>query len=213
MLTLCIPVLNNFSGLDQMIDSAEYGDLVPDRYLIVDNSGGRYKNKNKKVEIYNPGTNIGVAPAWNYSIKNSDEIRIICNDDLIFLPETLKIFYEFVCNDKDSIMWCPAHNAGNAYSCFAINNKCIELLGYFDEEFAPAYFEDCDYARRMLLINYEITKVPDCKYIHVGSQTVKNYNLEELNKHHETFAKNQEYFIRKWGGIPGQEIYTIPFGK
>jgi GT2 family glycosyltransferase len=109
-------------------------------------------------------------------------------------------------------MWCPEHNAGNAYSCFVINDKCIDLISYFDETFYPAYYEDCDYARRMLLKGREITKIPNCQYIHVGSRTLNNFSDIEKQYHNETFKANEAYFVRKWGGMPTQEIYSTPFG-
>ena len=212
MLTVCVPTLNNFSGLDAMIVSMEQGTMVPKKYLVIDNSCGKYvSNYNPKVEILVPSVSQSVASCWNYMIKNTEGIRLICNDDLIFYKDTLEIFYNAMKSDTESLMWCSEINSGLAYSCFGISDRCITELGYFDETFYPAYFEDCDYARRMLLAGKEITKIPKCDYFHAHSATMHYYSHAELQVHHTNFAKNQAYYIKKWGGLPGKEIFNIPF--
>jgi GT2 family glycosyltransferase len=210
MITICVPTLNNFSGLNSMIESIEQGDIVPDKYLVVDNSSGKYVKNNSKVDVYVPEKNIGVAASWNYCIKNTTEMRFILNDDLLFYKDTLSKMIDFIKADSTGIMWCPIHNAGNAFSCFAISDKCIEEIGYFDENFYPAYYEDCDYARRLLLKGREITSITDCAYIHKGSQTLARFTDEEMDDHYKTFVANRDYYALKWGGLPLEETNLFP---
>jgi len=126
---------------------------------------------------------------------------MICN---LFVNNIL--YQNNVCFDFDFAL-----SISRSFSCFCISNKCVDSIGLFDENFHPAYFEDCDYARRFLLKDREITKIHNCDYIHDHSTTMKKYNHEQLQEHHARFAANKLYYIHKWGGEPHQEIYNNPF--
>jgi len=52
--------------------------------------------------------------------------------------------------------------------------------------------------------------VPGVKYLHVGSATLKAYSADEKKRHHVQFEKNQAYYLRKWGGLPGAETRKTP---
>lgn len=101
---------------------------------------------------------------------------------------------------------------GNPFSLFAMTKKCFDKVGKFDENFKPAYFEDNDYAYRMRLSNIKLCTVYHAPFIHYGSQTIhKDFDIASINN--VTFSKNHQYFVKKWGGIPDQEVYTTPFNK
>jgi hypothetical protein len=87
------------------------------------------------------------------------------------------------------------------------------MVGYWDEEFYPAYFEDNDWDRRIKLnAPDKLTSIPITGK-HIGSVTVKRMNEEELKIHHEQFDENRERYILKWGGVPGKERFLVPFGS
>jgi GT2 family glycosyltransferase len=75
-------------------------------------------------------------------------------------------------------------------------------VGYFDQNFWPAYFEDADYFRRL-----ELSGVPnlwDERILleHNRSQTVRaDFLLRKL--HDERTRRNETYYIRKWGRFAG----------
>lgn len=120
---------------------------------------------------------------------------------------------------------------GPDFSCFMINPKTIEIVGWFDENFAGAYCEDQDYHVRIRRA-YEHIKQHDDKgieaervhakrlstapYYHYASQTlVRNTTLRhEISLQH---GRNQSYYLRKWGGehpfcMDGKGN-TQPFGE
>lgn len=212
MLTLGIPTLNRYDLLDQLIASAERGSLVPDRYVIIDNGGG-YANPSEKVSVIQPGTNLGVANSWNELINLTSDIRLICNDDLEFYPTTLEALVDAYQDDR--VMY--PHSAGllNAFSCFTLPGQVVGKVGWFDPNISPfyAYFEDNDYAYRMLLLGVPLQPVYNCNLIHRGSQTVKNYTPEQLEDHHRRFRLAEENYIKKWGGKPHHEIYLRPYNR
>lgn len=101
---------------------------------------------------------------------------------------------------------------GPDFSCFLINKHCHELYR-FDENFVPAYFEDNDYHRRMILGGHRdrifSVNVP---FLHYGSVTV---NRDEKTKREwgPKFEKCREYYAKKWGGLPGAETFETPFDE
>lgn len=80
----------------------------------------------------------------------------------------------------------------------------------FDENF-PAYCEDLDLHRRMLLdgAGQRIFSI-NAPYHHLGSGT-----LNQSDQHRELVAKvsaeSRAYYRRKWGGAENQETYPRPF--
>jgi GT2 family glycosyltransferase len=80
--------------------------------------------------------------------------------------------------------------------------KLVETIGLFDENIWPAYFEDNDYHFRCILggmgIGVWTWLAP---FRHARSSTIVKY--PNLIPH---FAKNQQYFIAKWGGLPGDVL-------
>ena len=216
-ITIGLPVYNNYSGLRKCIISAEKGEVVPDYYLIFDN-GGIYNNilfkdemEVSKIILHRPGYNQGVAKAWNFIIKNSNDIRIICNDDIEFHRDTIKVFVDNFDGNKITF---PDEKRDNLFSCFSIPTKLFNIIGEFDESISPnyAYYEDNDYYRRTILYGQEFgfQSIPT-GYEHIGSTTLKNYSPGELSLHHKKFELAKANYIKKWGGLPNEEKFTMEY--
>ena len=213
MVNICITTLNNFSGLKEEIDSIESGTLKPDKYIIFDNSR---KLKYSDFSIDNlalavPNEQESLARSWNWFIDNVPEIRVICNDDLIFYPDTLETLVRGL--RTDTIYFPYGIAKTNTYSCFVISDEVISKVGRFDEEFYPAYFEDNSYDYKLSLQGLYVDGVADCNIIHKGSQTLHNYTHSELDQHHKNFQKNRELYVKMWGGMPKNEIYKTKFNR
>jgi GT2 family glycosyltransferase len=215
MTTLCIPTLKRYDLLERCIDSALSGSMVPDKIIIIDNGGSLIK-KYKGVDMYCPGENLGVAASWNWFIRVTEGDRIIVNDDIVFYDNTIEKLIEQLHN-SDGFAWvCKPYGVLNGFSCFAISDKMIDLVGYFDETISPryAYFEDNDYVRRMILAGISMDKF-DCgaSAYHDTSSTLKAFNNKEMQEHHRKFGIAQNNYIKKWGGLPGNEKYKTPYNK
>lgn len=181
--------------------------------------------------------NRGVSGAWNDGINQAFDDHcnyvLVINDDVVLSPFTIDSQIK-VLNEKfedgivltsgwhtlppdnndaysmseypempDSSHWPP----GADFACFMISPRCWHEVGEFDEKFYPAYFEDNDYHRRILMSGYKAITVVKAPYYHYGSRTQNSINV--VNS--EQFLKNKEYYVSKWGGEPGAEIYSIPF--
>jgi hypothetical protein len=188
--------------------------------------------------------NRGVARSWNEglhaSFNDGNDATFLVNDDLFFYEGGFDAFIDFVLSESRrvpefgtiSAFGLDTGTAGSVgagkfhqrphwqgAACMAVGQHAIETVGYFDQNFWPAYFEDADYFRRL-----ELSGVPnlwDERILleHNRSQTVRaDFLLRKL--HDERTRRNETYYIRKWGGLrgwggpdapPGLELFNHPF--
>ena len=200
-----IPTLNRYDKLEQCLQSIKNAKVT-----IVDN-GGRFESL-LDFSIHKPGKNMGVAASWNWLLQNVSAPLLICNDDIIFGENDIQAFYKAYMTSDTGVFYTDNLPFLNMFSCFMIRPSTIEKIGNFDETFYPAYFEDCDYFRRMVLgrIMWQAVKT---NIIHTPSSTLKGYSSIQMIKHHADFNKNQTYYKEKWGGMPEHEKFQTPWGK
>jgi GT2 family glycosyltransferase len=211
MITVGIPTLNRYDLLQKCVESAMQGTLKPDKILIVDNGGridemGCVFPPEANIEIYRPGFNTGCAGGWNFIIKNTEDKRIIVNDDIQFCPNTIELMVDKLNKGAHFVWVCKPYGTLNGFSCFAVADKLVKEIGYFDEEISPgyAYFEDNDYHARMALAG--ITEVDsEAEAIHATSSTLAAFTPEQQRDHHRRFELAQRNYLRKWRALPGHE--------
>jgi len=92
------------------------------------------------------------------------------------------------------------------FSCFLIRKTLYEKIGPFDENFKIAFCEDGDYDLRMYAAGVRAYCI-DLPYLHHGSMTVKNAEMEEVKRIQAQAEKNREYFFKKHGIHMGSEEY------
>jgi GT2 family glycosyltransferase len=150
--------------------------------------------------------NLGVASSWNLIIKANPlaDYWVIANSDVTFGRGDLdRLDAHMQTVGGWALMPDPI--------IFGIDPHVIELAGWFDENIAPAYFEDNDFARRCALAGVQVNHLP-FGGLHEGSATI-NSDVRYRNANNRTFPQNQRYYISKWGGGPGQEVYSTPFNQ
>lgn len=174
--------------------------------------------------------NVGLSKIWNTTQKWSTiadlmdwDLIIHCNDDLVFGPGSLGILidgfaasfaegYALVCvrgSHKEH-----GQNVGLGYSCFALSPDAYKQVGPFDENYWPAYCEDCDYGYRLKLAGLHEAPNVDVDIAHYGSRSIldpspRSRRIRQRNT--ITHGGNMRYYIAKWGGTPGCETFTVPF--
>ena len=173
------------------------------------------------------GENRGLARSWNeaikYSIDDGCDISILLNDDLLFVDDGFEKFCKFIEHTPsfDLAMLYGLETGESSYAgamhyqgfaCVALSQKCIDKVGYLDEFFAPAYFEDMDYLHRAKLLNAQIIVSSECLVHHERSSTGRSdpQLLEHLNVR---YAVNAAYYRQKWGGDPDSETFPHPFNN
>ncbi len=216
----CIPTYKSFDHAYNGVLAALRSTLPPDQIAIIDNSGNGsgaehlmpLTQKFSNVYIWPQTYNIGVAKSWNTFFNHyQDDYVIIANDDVEVEPYTIERMVTAAETNKRDIFFSGDGESGNAFSLFLLKKAGYDLIGAFDEKFYPAYFEDNDYARRMLLKGYRIIPVSGATYAHVGSSTIKRYTPQEWDVHHNAHRANERYYIVKWGGMPHNEQFETPF--
>lgn len=230
-ITLVIPTLNQPEKLRNTITDFYAGSRIPNRTIIVNNGidpktmekiFSPEERVDRNIWIFQPPYNLGVSGSCNIamalcSVWNSFWLH--SNDDVQVDPAMLKLMeteMEEVVQDSSKLQFVfPEHGEGSLFTIFLANPFVLsQKVGLFDEQFFPAYFEDNDYARRMMLTGLVYRNmVMGAKYEHYTSSTVLSFSPEQKIKHDEQFGGNREKYISKWGGEPEHEQFTTPYGK
>jgi GT2 family glycosyltransferase len=206
---ILIPTINRADLLLEAL--AEYDKCYPNtRILILDTGKQSLGSSNPNVTIFGIPEPMGVARAWNCLISIAggyykEENFLILNDDVILTKGESDI-HKIINRGNDNTF----HVCRTAYnwSSFILRKSIYDNIGLFDEDFEKCYFEDNDYHYRMKLagvkIKYEDDLNPD---IYRNSMTIQKDPLLG------NYINNKELFIKKWGGMPGEETYENPYNK
>jgi len=190
---LSIPVLNRYDLLDQNLETIDYpiGEI-----LIINNGKEVYEPKRKdlNVRVLNLPSNLGMSGSWNLTIKlyPHEDYWMFSSADTYWIPGSLKQLHN-ISNESNIIM------TTEAWSAFSIGSNIVREVGLFDEYFYPIYFEDNDYYERVMrssIKNNYIASGITVNAPHGASQTI-NSDEKLMNRNHETFVKNEEYFKQK----------------
>lgn len=188
--------------------------------LVVDNSVSGFAHKYELEQTYTQKQNIGVSRSWNLGVKTllreNHDFLIILSASLVFtdgmesLMEALRRNY-----DQNGMM------TQEGWHCIAIHRRVFDLIGNFDTNFYPGYFEDSDFIRRM-----ELAKIhePTGKITFPGHEIqAKPAEVAHSMKRAKIQVNMQacaDYFIKKWGDYPrytSQEdrdaLYKHPFNN
>lgn len=215
-----------YSALTEaMIRSALVSDNEVELIIFTHSSDERisrliHKLEGGQVILKDYRQNRGLAKSWNEGIMMSEDadVTIIFNDDITFSPGDVDLIAKTsVENPRNFIVTCAGWNEVHqarmvlhGLACFAIQKIAIDTVGYFDENFWPAYFEDNDFWRRCILAGLSHVNCSDTNVIHKGSQSIRN-SLKLNLQNETTFRANEQYYFSKWGGGPREETFPTPF--
>lgn len=216
---LAVPTLNRLDRLTDMLGSVAASTRQPDRVLLVNNG---YQitdvhcaewSRLFALSVYTPNTNLGVAGSVNFAWRNTPEdwYWLHANDDVVLDRRCIGLMADAAVTHPDAFI-VPEHGEGSAFTVFLASGAMPARLGYFDEQFFPAYAEDNDLGRRMNILGIERFIVPGADYFHHTSSTLKAYTPDQAAKHHDQFRTNVNRYIAKWGGeMDKSERFTIPY--
>ncbi|MCJ2006662.1 glycosyltransferase family 2 protein [Methylobacterium sp. J-092] len=175
-------------------------------------------------QLYLYRENRGLSRSWNegihQSMQDGCELTFVLNDDLHFVPGGFDAFVSHLREAKGwSLGFINGLEIGGAsagqvivqgMACFAISHVCTDTVGYFDETFVPAYYEDIDYLRRMRLAGCQQTFAPGVLGEHLRMTTL-GLNPDLQASMSDWHSRNEVYYTRKWGPLH-HEYYDTPFG-
>lgn len=207
MITLAIPTYRKFDLCQQCVDSALAGSMPPDRVIVVDNSAGQCPPIDG-AEIIMGRQPQSVSKAWNDAVQLvAGDWLILANDDTCFGSESIAYMVQ-----RAQEVPHAAVVTAIGFSMYLLRWAAYQAIGPFDEGFHPAYHEDNDYARRIALSGYWIDLNASHEGpTHGGSRTIATYRGHEIRQQQEDFRAGQRRYLAKWGGMPHEERYTVPW--
>lgn len=207
---LICPIVNGEPLLRRMLASV---DEPVGRLVIVDMTPRQRVHVPGALYI-RPLISLGLAGAINAGIMQTPDAPwwMFASHDLVFGPGDLHEIAALMETDPG-----PCFVTGdraderllrNAYG--AVNVAAIEAVGLLDEHaFYPLYFDDDDWQYRCRLGGVEWVEY-NGRIQHDRSSTIRNPAARKANNH--TFPVNHRRYIEKWGGPPGRETWTTPYG-
>lgn len=219
---IVIPVLNQFEKAIDLISSIKT----------------KYNYEIKICPNYREGKPLSAAwnDGLQWSAERHHSFTLIMNDDIVLSPDTIDHMVDsFIELEQSSLVCmvtaCNIRGHGNDvnpfdvlelkspqgrnfsenpdFACFMVRPTITKAVGWFDENFAPAYFEDNDYHRRILISGRKAYSDNNALMFHYGSQT-QNANSFPVVPSFQ-FELNRAYYINKWGGEPGHECFDRPY--
>lgn len=214
-----IPVLGipHYNRPDLLLRCINSIDHPVDRLVIVQNGPDDQMPQITKpdyvrelIQIRHP--NAGVAAAWNEIITLfTAPWWFISNNDIQFGPGNLGLTAKVISENTFGLAMGQYE-----YASFAITAACTGKVGLFDINFFPAYYEDADYSHRARIAGVPIHQIPYEGMIHgvdgnVSSTLRSDSRMKQSIE--EAMRLNNEYYIAKWGGHHGREVYVHPFNN
>jgi len=211
---IVVPVLNNWSGFAQSLSTwtSKHHRL---RIFVVDNSRARRS----------------IAASWNLGCRAmfaaGVDAVIVANDDVLCHEETIDRLVAFwrerrplvatAYNVRDTGISIPSFLCSDIrppyevrdrepdMSFFILPKRTWELVGEFDENFFPGYFEDNDYYTRVVLSGGEMLLTTAAPMYHLGGQT-QFHPPADMGREQvvppKAFQANRSFYITKWGCQP-----------
>jgi GT2 family glycosyltransferase len=206
---LIVPVLNRWDLARRMLSSVD----VDARVIVVDNGQIGMRGD---FEVIRPITNLGFGGAINTAIAQTPEADwwMWAGADLTFGPGDLTNISSLITDARGPrvVTGDRADERLLRFAYAALNREAIEAVGLLDEwTFYPAYFDDDDYEYRCRQGGVEWVTY-NGQIAHDRSATIRS-DAAMANANAMTFPMNRERYVAKWGGPPGSETYSRPWGK
>jgi len=161
-----------------------------------------------------------VAASWNEGLRKAledpeFEYALMLSNDVVLEPYyidgLIKFLQEHV--EYSAVSGMDTHTSKKQesgvtegtvfWAAYLIRKDCILKVGFFDENFIEAYFEDNDYHERIKRANLRTCIINRLGFYHHGSRWLyEGATQQEVDAHHAYFRQNREYFKKKWGFIP-----------
>jgi len=172
-----------------------------------------------------------VSRAWNVgidmAINDGCEYVLVSNGDVELHDGCMEALTNYMRKKKPIMVspWCTRYEGRDlddfvvsrvtttdSYSCFMVDSRLFERVGRFDENFKPAYLEDCDMQHRIELAGEEHWCIKDGQFDHYRSATIELHRDRGWAKDALSHKLQFRYFKKKWGGGPRDDnLWKEPF--
>ncbi|MEN6344193.1 MAG: glycosyltransferase family 2 protein [Armatimonadia bacterium] len=101
------------------------------------------------------------------------------------------------CSREDPTYGVPCEVQYAEGSCMLIKRPVIETIGYLDEQYAPAYYEDTDYCFRAREAGFRIVYSPYSAIYHHSTVTAQTVQRED-SQFTRAALRNERTFRERW---------------
>ena len=215
MNVLFVPTLGlDLSLIERLANSVDY----PIRSKVIFNNGepgacDEFRDKHDDWQVTESAVgNMGVAGSWNQCAKMFPEEKswLLMNDDAYFLPGYLETIANCArTHEQEPVIHL---NSSNAYYCFVWTQRGRREFGEFDENFWPAYYEDCDYRVRLRSKGYN-----GFVYALEGKEPLPHGKTKTGGVNYNAVIQgcgllNRQYWFYKWGNQNFEtNVYETPY--
>lgn len=195
--------------------------------------------RTKQIVTIFPQVQQSLAWCWNSALQAlwaaGENHALVINNDVRLRPDTVRLLSahggEFVtCVSVDALDQVGIYTNKNDipderervsvlrsgqrphpdFSCFMISKTVTDKVGWFDEEYFPAYCEDSVYHVRMHRAGVRAVCV-DLPFLHHGAGTIKHASKGEVARIRRGADANRERFRQEYGCLPGSDAYQELF--
>jgi hypothetical protein len=208
-LKIGIPVLNRGDLLFELVRSI---DVEADVLIVVNRIGpvdSTVEEAVARLEERPPANlrltaewidgNLGVSGSWNRIIDYFGGDCIVSNNDIQFTPGILSRAFAQIAKHPDIVL----HHL-YAAACFYAGREFTGTLGWFDENFYPAYGEDQEMSARSARLGVHrcvVKGLGQATIRHGGSETVRNATKAQRAFISSGTRRNREYLAKRWGAV------------
>lgn len=175
---------------------------------------------NHTIINYNPGSSRGFNFGFDKMNSMGKSWALVMNYDIAFYPGVLRRIARsteyHLKHDSGFGIGFTSLCCGGYFSALVLTNRLLKVVGYFDENFYPAYYEDDDYSVRVHLSELHARQFNNTPLIHGEVDGSKAYisGLVDLLFYHPPKTREidiwrnsfqigvkraGEYFNEKWG--------------
>lgn len=211
-----VPVVNRFDLLKQVYEAAGQAGILEVLFIIDNSPNGvtedlRTEFAQNGVNLYRPPIPLSFTQSMNLEFRitraRCKKLCLHSHSDAVIPSGAIKQVLD--CARGAEALGRKWGVVYSLYDVLAVYNPVAgEDIGGYDTNFAN-YFSDNDFYRRLKLSGYELIE-SNVKVDHIGSQTV---NSDPYLKYVTgiTFPLARQYYVAKWGGDPGKEMFREPF--
>lgn len=204
MVEKCITFIKTFSKDYELIVVDDCSPLHAD-----------YLKEQADVYIRHEDTNKGCAVSWNDGLRAAKGKYLVVISDDVFVNEgwlecmknALSLFPNALASmprvtnmpaglqPEECRTWIPA-------SCFMLRRECLDIVGYFDEQFHPYNYEDVDYWTRIFKSGHTVARDYSVSVQHLEGQVIHSFEEADV-----VDKQNRKKYLEKWGFDPIPVLY------
>ena len=217
---MIIPHIGPLSNLIECLNSMN-SPVLPIPLLIVDNSPTGETRRIVGLPggtevVYHP-ENLGVPASWNLGLKRGAHWTLVCSASTRFEVPLAEFLDGAAERAGDyGLQLFNSSGEGMGWHLVIFGKATVDRIGYLDENYYPAYYEDNDYGYRM-----RVARIGYCEGVghptwagpvhDVGNAIALSSGIVGMTAYDMMALKH--YYSTKWGGPPSKELWEHPFNN